>query len=274
MLSIIENLSRFVLPPIAFFIICVCIISLLRGRSRIHSMAILVNAANGDRIIVRHWETSIGRSKSCDVLLNYPTVSRSHAVLSRRKYGWVVTDTYSKTGVFVNSEKVDGEAMVYDGDTIAFGTAVIYFSSPDSPPPADHVKSSDRGSLKEDTAEIPQINNDVYSNPTDYEDVYSTSIPKNKMPYLINSKTGERIRIKYIENSIGSSRIADIIVKDPSVMNIHASLNYEKDGWVIKPENSRAKIEINERPIISSVVLSDGDEFSVGDISFVFHQIQ
>lgn len=77
-------------------------------RPRPVTLGILVNGANGDEFLLNHWETSIGRNKTCDIFLAYNTISRFHAVLSRRKRGWTVFDTYSKTGVYVNGKKSSG----------------------------------------------------------------------------------------------------------------------------------------------------------------------
>ena len=66
-------------------------------------------------------ETSVGRNKSCDVVLPFETVSRLHAVIAYRNRGFVVFDTFSRSGVTVNGEKIKKKAFLKDGDTVGFG---------------------------------------------------------------------------------------------------------------------------------------------------------
>ena len=118
-LSYLGAAGRIVLPVIAVILVLRCTISLIRNRPRNKPMGILVNAINGDKIFLDKWETSIGRSKSCDITLAYGTVSRFHAVISRRRNGWTVTDTGSHSGTFVNAQRINGKTYLNDGDAIA-----------------------------------------------------------------------------------------------------------------------------------------------------------
>ncbi len=54
-----------------------------------------------------HCENVLGRSKTSDVSLDLPTVSRHPAVLTRYDDGsWTISDAGSKGGTFVNNRKV------------------------------------------------------------------------------------------------------------------------------------------------------------------------
>ena len=124
-----EFLSRYALAFLALIILLRCIFSLFRLRPRREIMATLINLADDSEIEIRNWETSIGRSRSCDISLRkYGTVSRFHAVLALRKDGWYVFDTESKTGVYVNGEQIKKSAKIIDGDTVSFGNAVMKFT--------------------------------------------------------------------------------------------------------------------------------------------------
>ena len=93
-------------------------------------IARFTNNVNGKTMDISSWEVSIGRAKSCDIVLNYPTVSRFHAVVARRGKGWMIFDTGSKSGVYVNGEKIEKYAYIYDGDEIEMGMASLSFRSP------------------------------------------------------------------------------------------------------------------------------------------------
>ena len=77
--------------------------------------------ADGSQRALTHWENVIGRSRSSDVRIDFSTVSRNHAVLTRYDDGsWTVTDVNSKSGVLVNGHRVQICALE-EGDVINIG---------------------------------------------------------------------------------------------------------------------------------------------------------
>ena len=83
---------------------------------------------NGSGIPLTHWENILGRSKSADVLLNYPSISRQHAALCRGDDGaWTLYDLGSKGGTAVNGKAVADKAPVKLGDTITLGGVPLVF---------------------------------------------------------------------------------------------------------------------------------------------------
>ena len=92
-----------------------CFGSLRRGR-RIQEAVIYLSKEPGDeKLPVLYWENSIGREKTCDILLSDAGVSRDHAVLKRREGGWIIADTNSRAGTFVNERKIASETPVRRG---------------------------------------------------------------------------------------------------------------------------------------------------------------
>ena len=124
-ISIILYTLRILVPVLSVIVIVKCYWSLRRGRRREEPVVILEDMVGHTKIPVLYWENSIGRSKSCDIILPDPTASRDHAVLMRRESGWIVTDTGSKAGTFVNGKKVSPSAQVLPGDVIAMGSTAL-----------------------------------------------------------------------------------------------------------------------------------------------------
>ena len=93
---------RYAVPCLAAFLLLRCIWPLLTFRREPEIWGWL-NMEDGTPIPITHWENVIGRSKSCDVTIQFPTISRNHAVLTRYDDGsWTIADADSKDGVFVN----------------------------------------------------------------------------------------------------------------------------------------------------------------------------
>ncbi len=111
---------RFLAPALTILILWNCIRPLLRFRREPETWAWLL-MPDGRQVAVTHWESILGRAKNCDICINFPTVSRSHAVLTRFDDGsWSVTDIGSRGAVRVNGVPVSVCAVNY-GDTISLG---------------------------------------------------------------------------------------------------------------------------------------------------------
>ena len=111
---------RYVVPLLAILIVARCAVSLLTFRREAEVWAWLTTQA-GDRIPVTHWENLLGRGRGSDVLLEYPTISRTHAVLTRYDDGsWSIFDCRSKSGTELNGEPVEF-AEVKFGDVLSLG---------------------------------------------------------------------------------------------------------------------------------------------------------
>ena len=124
-LSIIFDMGvvalRFLMPVYAIIIVYQCFAAMRRRRRPETPLISLLNPATGEILPVLFWENSIGRSKSSDVTVDDPTVSRNHCVLLRRKDGWYVSDTDSKSGTMLNGKRTRGRAKVLIDDTITIG---------------------------------------------------------------------------------------------------------------------------------------------------------
>lgn len=115
------SIIRWIMPILALAILATSIRSLLRVKYPAEIWG-YVSLPGGVRLPLSHWENTIGRAKSCDVQLNYPTVSRNHGTLIRDDDGnWTITDLSSKTGIWVNGSKIDEPTYVHPGDVINIG---------------------------------------------------------------------------------------------------------------------------------------------------------
>jgi len=118
--SVYSAILRYVFPALALIILCRCGRSLLFFKKEPEIWAWLA-APTGDRIPVTHWENLLGRGKNCDVMLEYPTISRSHAVLTRYDDGsWSISDVGSKGGICVNGKETAMSPLSF-GDVISLG---------------------------------------------------------------------------------------------------------------------------------------------------------
>jgi len=112
---------RWLAPVLAVLLILRCAKPLMTFRREPEIWAWLC-MENGQKIPVTHWENVIGRHKKCDIVIDFPTVSRNHAVLTRYDDGsWTIRDTESKGGVQVNGRTVEIRALKAEKDVIGIG---------------------------------------------------------------------------------------------------------------------------------------------------------
>lgn len=81
----------------------------------------------GKRLVVGADGATLGRSRSCDVVLDDANVSRRHAEVRPRGGGWIVADLGSTNGVSVNGTRIEAAHALRPGDRIEIGTSVLTF---------------------------------------------------------------------------------------------------------------------------------------------------
>lgn len=119
-LNVSIAMFRWIAPILALILLIRCIRPLLTFRREPEIWAWL-RLDNGKKYAVTHWENVIGRSKHSDIVVDVPTVSRTHGVLTRYDDGsWTISDADSKTGTFVNDERITIRAL-YPDDVITVG---------------------------------------------------------------------------------------------------------------------------------------------------------
>lgn len=113
--------SRLLFPILACVIVYRCVRSLLGEKSEPELWGYLYIKGIG-KLPVQHWENTIGRSKSCDIVVDFPTVSRTHATLMREDDGkWYVTNLDSRGGVKVSGKEIKKRTRLANGATVSFG---------------------------------------------------------------------------------------------------------------------------------------------------------
>jgi hypothetical protein len=95
-----------------------------RARSRVHKALLLLE---GRRLVVGTEGVALGRSRSCDIVLNDPNVSRRHAEVRPRGGSWVLVDLDSTNGSRINGRSIQGSEVVKPGDEIELGSTRLTF---------------------------------------------------------------------------------------------------------------------------------------------------
>ncbi len=129
MLDFVLQISHYALPVLALAVLALCFSALFKRRAPSLGKARLINTANGDSFPLVSRETSIGRHKNCDIILNYSTVSRMHAVIVCAKTGWYITHIRSGSEVLINGKAIEKKEFLKTGDKITLGSITLIFEN-------------------------------------------------------------------------------------------------------------------------------------------------
>jgi pSer/pThr/pTyr-binding forkhead associated (FHA) protein len=99
------------------------------------SMLVRSGELKGRRLPIKVPIVNIGRAEFNDVVLPDPSVSTSHAKLQRRENIWILSDSASTNGTYVDGEQVEGEVALSPGATIRFGDVSVLFEPLDDRAP-------------------------------------------------------------------------------------------------------------------------------------------
>lgn len=119
-ISVFVAVMRFAAPALAAIILWRCCKGLLTFKKEPEVWAWL-QISGGKKVPVTHWENVIGRSKRSDIVIDFPTVSRTHCVLTRYDDAtWSIADAGSSGGIRVNGRPADIVA-IDENDVIDIG---------------------------------------------------------------------------------------------------------------------------------------------------------
>jgi len=245
-MNFVISVMRYIAPAAAAFILLTCIVSLFRNRPRVHRLARLVDEADGSIYDITHWETSIGKVKSNDIILPLPSISRFHAVIAKRRKDWVVFDTSARTtGVLVNSQKVEKRAVIENGDIITIGSVDLKFECDEALSPKS--KRQIRQQAKQNAA------------------------PSVAYGVLVDINTKRPVYLKKQDVLIGRSNDCDIKLASELVSAHHARIHKTSKGWAVSDLDSHNGTKLNGRFISQPQLIFDEDMLTFGDKVFIFY---
>lgn len=246
-MNLIISVSRYILPFLGIVLLSKCILTLLLGHPKEKIYAYITDMNTGERHPLNMWETSIGRSSSSDIVIRYPSISRSHAVLSRRIDGWYIYDLNSKHGIRINGNRVNESGTLASGDRITFANVDFRFEIIDDP-----VQKAGKKTRKGTVTASP-----IQQSSNAPRDFYAH-------PRMINPRTGEVFMLVGNHVTIGAAPKSDIRLSGKGVSRSHCELVLYEDGWAINDLHSTNGTFLNGRKTSQPQLLFDGDVITLG----------
>jgi pSer/pThr/pTyr-binding forkhead associated (FHA) protein len=202
---------------------------------------------------------SIGRGMSNQVRLGDLTVSRNHARLlwreERRCY--FIEELQSTNGVFLNGRRLQGTAMLVDGDRLRIGVYDLTVVD---------LQAVERWSTTmRDAAEMKKAMNQRGDT--------SFRLPaQTKRAILLREENGGVHLLISDRVSIGKSSRADIRVHGVGVEKEQAVIARRGRRFYLLNNNDFPNVTINGRPV-SNAQLEFNDRIEIGNSRFIFREI-
>ncbi|MBH23323.1 MAG: hypothetical protein CMH57_02445 [Myxococcales bacterium] len=186
----------------------------------------------------------IGRVEGNDIILPSSNVSRRHSRLFVRDGKCFIEDLNSSNGVYVDSQRIQGEHNLGSGAQIRIGDYYLYL---------EYNRADGEGQ------------SDVVST-----HIVSQDENAHKLIRIRDAFAGEEFVLSELHNSIGRTDENYILLNDQSISRRHAVI--ENNGLVYSMSDlgSSNGTSVNGRQVTGTVVLKEGDIVRFGNVEFTF----
>jgi len=214
-------------------------------------------AAPSAEVVLDDAVITLGRDKTCQVVLPQQAVSRNHARIVQESTLFFLEDLGSAYGTQLNGKPLPkGEKrLLRNGDVIAIAQYDVRFER------------------------MTELNVDVNSEKTSFiargmvKDAMRglASGEERYLRFMNGPREGERIEIGDAKELIfgRDEKEAEVILKDDLVSRKHAKLRRDWSGTHVEDLGSRNGIKVNKKRI-NRKALKDGDELEVGSTRFLY----
>ncbi|GMR14322.1 MAG: hypothetical protein BMS9Abin29_2571 [Gemmatimonadota bacterium] len=204
----------------------------------------------------------VGRDEEMDIVIDNPSVSRSHVEFRTDGVGWVVEDLGSSNGTFLRGEKLDKAQALEIGDEIGIGKFSIVFDKvvADAPAPSAGPKLRPTMTGVEGTTHIK---------PHEVKEILQDSERKRRA-HIVWESGGQRGTHHLSEMPtalVGTDDLCDVRVpKGPK----HHILVVNKDsGCEVRNLHAWTKMKVNGA-MRERAGLNDGDVVEIGGLKITF----
>jgi pSer/pThr/pTyr-binding forkhead associated (FHA) protein len=190
-------------------------------------------------------EYAIGRDVLNTVRLTERNISRKHALLRRNGSGWIVRDSGSYNGCYVNGARVSGEEPLKHGDLLQLGDYRLELVDDDAASRADPESK---------TATLPGRHSQTIR-----------ELP-NRLVMILGPTGGASFPLLDKRVVIGRGEDCDLPVNDTSVSRVHAEVHAIENGrYEVVDRDSSNGVRVNGVEL-KRAILDAGDVIELGDV--------
>ena len=123
------QMVRWIMPILALMILTSILRSMIRVKNPKERWGYLYSPELG-RFPITHWETLIGKGRTCDITVPFMTISKVHcALIFDGVKKWRIHDLTDRSDVSVNGVTIDGSREIEAGDSLTIGGVNMEFET-------------------------------------------------------------------------------------------------------------------------------------------------
>jgi hypothetical protein len=204
----------------------------------------------------------IGREEERDVVIDNPSVSRTHAEIRLSEDGtWILEDLGSSNGTFLHGDRIDGPRPLKLGDEIGFGKFSLIFGkavgerTEETPTKAAPTMGGAEGTMHIKSHEVKEL---------------LKGSERERRAHLLWESGGQRGK-HYLSDApaalFGTGNLCD--VKVPKAPKHHVLVVNRDSGCEVRNLHWWTKMKVGGRKK-DLAVLDDGDVVEVGGLKLTF----
>jgi pSer/pThr/pTyr-binding forkhead associated (FHA) protein len=208
-------------------------------------------------------ETTIGRNSDSDITIDNAGVSAHHAKIIKEGDDFVIVDSESRNGTFVNGKRVSRH-LLSEGDEVVISKHILKLTSAESQVTSPHTPNGDSqqvvlGSTVEvDMSNLGELLKQRQAKFAAY--LLLTGVEHRRAKYPLTK----------LNFKIGKTIDADIATPGWFAPRVSARVVCKNDGFYIVPER-RGRVRINGMGVIAPMKLEDSDRLTVRGLSLMFY---
>lgn len=212
-------------------------------------------AEKGTEVMLDDEVITLGRDKSCQVVLSQMAVSRSHARITKDGSLFFVEDLGSAYGTTINGKPLPrGEKrLLRNGDLLAIAQFDITF---------DRIADAPQAAAEKTSFIARHVVKDVMR-----------GLGSGEGPYfrIMNGpREGQRIELSDAQELVfGREDGVDVVLKDDLVSRRHAKVRRDWSGTHVEDLGSRNGIKVNKKRTTRKT-LKDRDELEIGGVRLLY----
>lgn len=207
--------------------------------------------------------TTIGRGTDNDIKIDNAGVSAHHAKIIREGEDFVIEDTESRNGIFVNGKRVSRH-LLSDGDEVVISKHILKLTNRESQvalprAPNGATQQVMQGATVEvDVSNLGELLKQRQVNYAAY--LLLTGMEHKRARYPLTK----------LNFKIGKSVDADITTPGWFAPRVSARVVCKTDGFYIVPER-RGRVRVNGLGVSAPMKLEDSDRLTVRGLSLMFY---
>src|SRR2546423_586559 len=191
-------------------------------------------------------EYSVGRGEENTIRLTERNISRKHAFLRRTGSGWVVSDSASYNGSYVNGIRIVGDYTIVQGDIVQVGDYRLVFDDEEA------VSRGDPATATTAPGAGPQ------------------AAKPDRLVVVVGPEPGVEFLIQAASIVMGRAPELDVTIPHSSVSRIHAEIHALGGGrYEIIDKLSANGVRVNGS-LLKRGLLEAGDFIELGEVKLKF----